>query len=73
MIQWAVEFVERGEEQRKNERSGETKKAAWAVERGGPDGGTEEACCLAWAVEQMRTVERIRENERQRKVKFLGF
>ena len=53
------------------------RKLAWAVERGGPGGGTEETSCLAWVVEQMRTMERIRENERrreaERKVKFLGF
>ena len=42
----------------------------WNYERGGE---TEKACCLAWAVEQMRTVERMRDRERrrvERKVKF---
>ena len=48
-------------------------------ERGGPAVQAEEACWLAWAVEQMRTVEtgeNQRDTERrraERKVKFLGF
>ena len=56
----------------------ERQRAVWA--ESSPAVQAEEACCLAWAVEQMRSENSgekwIRENERRRavrKVKFLGF